>query len=59
MSWTTNDELVGQRVLIYTGYGDEEPATVLAVHRQLDLIKVRADDDGETLIGNQWEHLED
>lgn len=54
----TNDELVGRRVWIMTGCGDEEAATVLAVSDTTDKIKVRADDYGEVLIGNQWEPMD-
>ena len=51
--WDTANEMVGQRVIITTAYGDEEAATVLAVSTRNANIKVRADD-GDILIGNQW-----
>ena len=53
-NFTTNDELVGQRVWIEDGYGDGEEATVIAVSTGSYTIKVRADD-GDVLVGNQWE----
>lgn len=56
-TWTTNNELVGRTVLILTGYDDEELATVIAVSTITDLIRVRSEDDGRILIGNQWEDL--
>ena len=55
--WITSNEMVGQRVAIYTSYDDEEEATVIAVSDRNDSIKVKADD-GEILIGNQWEPLD-
>ena len=50
----TNDDLVGHRVMIDTGYGETELATVIAVSDTTSNIKVRADD-GEILTGNQWD----
>lgn len=54
MAWNYKDELVGQRVSVYTGYGDCEDATVIAVSDSTSNIKVRTDD-AEILIGNQWD----
>ena len=59
--FTTNDEMVGQRVWIDCGDGEDTPATVIAVGVDTDRIKVRADEpeyDGEILIGNQWEPMD-
>ena len=58
MNWTTEDELVGQRVMIQTAAYEEETGVVVAVRTDVDLIKVRADEDGLVLIGNQWEPME-
>ena len=55
--WNTADELVGQRVEIYTSQGDSEIAVVLAVSDRTSNIKVRSED-GAVLIGNQWEALD-
>ena len=57
MTWNTDDPLVGERVIIFTSYGEEEPATVLAVHDRIDSLRVRADD-GDILIGNQWQPID-
>lgn len=56
MTWNTANEMVGQRVTIYTASGDEEAATVLAVSTRNANIKVRADG-GEIMIGNQWDEI--
>ena len=56
--WNTNDEMVGQHVSIYTAHGNEETATVIAVSTKTTNIKVRADEDGEIMIGNQWEPID-
>ena len=56
MTWNTNDPLVGERVMIFTMFGDGEPATVLAVSDRTANIKVR-DQFGDVMIGNQWEPL--
>lgn len=55
--WNTTDELVGRKVIVYTVWDEEEFATVLAVHNLIDSIRVRTDD-GEILIGNQWDEIE-
>ena len=52
--FTTADLMVGQRVSIETGYGEEEVATVIAVSTRTTTIKVRAEN-GDILCGNQWE----
>ena len=50
-----SDSIIGRRVAIYTAHGDCEEATVIAeLHN--GTIKVRTDD-GEVLIGNQWDDL--
>lgn len=54
MAWITTNEMVGERVIISTAYGEDETATVLAVSDRTANIRVRADD-GDILIGNQWE----
>ena len=55
-SWNTDDPIVGQRVLCDVGYEPQE-GTVLAVSRRRDgTIKVQFDD-GQILVGNQWEEL--
>ena len=54
MEWITNDELVGQDVLIYTAYGEDEYATVLGIAPNGYTIKVRCHEDGEIMVGNQW-----
>lgn len=54
--WTTDDDMIGQQVAIYTADGESEIATVLAVSDRNANIKVRADD-GEILIGNQWDEI--
>lgn len=51
--WNITDELVGRRVICSDGY-DEFEATVIGVHPNSYTIRVR-DDDGEILIGNQWD----
>ena len=51
----TNDDLVGHRVMIDTGYGETELATVIAVSDKTCNIKVRTDD-GEILVGSQWDN---
>jgi hypothetical protein len=56
MAFVTNDSMVGERVVIYTGDGGDELATVIAVSDCNANIKVRADD-GDILIGNQWDSL--
>jgi len=56
MSWNTKDELVGRTVAIYTGIGDTELATVLAVSDTGYSIKVRTEDD-DILVGNQWDDI--
>ena len=53
--WNTNDELVGERILIDCGY-DEEEATVLAVSTTSARIKVLTDD-GDVMVGDQWEEV--
>ena len=54
--WITDDELVGQRVVMYVLTGDEEVGVVIAVHHHDNsYIKVRSDD-GETLAGNMWDN---
>ena len=53
--WRTDDELVGTRVAIWTERGEEEFAIVLAVSDRTSNIKVKAEYDGEILIGNQWD----
>ncbi len=53
--WDYLDALVGEQVYVETAYGEGELATVLAVNRRIDSIKVRAKDDGTVLIGNQWD----
>ncbi len=55
-NWTIEDELVGERVVIIAGYGEEKTATVLAVSKTSTLIRVVTDDD-VILIGNQWEAI--
>ena len=54
--WIINDEMVGDRVAIQTEPGEWEDATVIAVSDHTANIKVKADD-GDILIGNQWEPL--
>ena len=54
--WIENDELVGRRVAIYTCHDECEEATVLAVSDRTGNIRVLTDD-GEILIGNQWDDL--
>ena len=54
--WVTQDELVGRRVVIYTGHDEEEEATVIGVHPTHSTIRVRTDD-GEILVGNQWDDI--
>ncbi len=49
-----NDDLVGNRVYIQTGYGEDELATIIAVSDTTDKVKVRTDD-GDVLVGNQWD----
>lgn len=55
--FTTDDEMVGQRVWIYSSHGEGEPALVLAVSTRNANIRVLADD-GEVMIGNQWEPMD-
>ncbi len=55
--WNTDDSLVGQRVWINCGYGDEEIATVLAVSTKTANIRVKTDD-GRVMSGNQWDNAE-
>jgi hypothetical protein len=70
--WNTNDELVGQRILIgrsgvsqrtaratsrsFNCGYDEEEVTVLAVSTTTANIKVLTDD-GDIMVGNQWEEV--
>lgn len=54
MAWNYEDEMIGERVQIWTAYGDYEDATVIAVSDSTTNIKVRTDD-AEIMIGNQWE----
>lgn len=58
--WNKHDELVGKKVFIYLAYaGDEEIATVIAVAKDdSGRIKVLAED-GEVLVGNQWEEVDE
>ena len=53
--WTTNDGLVGQKVVCFQEF-EEFEGEVLAVNTSSSLIRVR-DDEGEILIGNQWEEI--
>ena len=55
--WNTLDPMVGERIEIATGYDEFEVATVIAVNTRNANIKVRADD-GDVLIGNQWDVFE-
>ena len=56
MKWITDNELVGERVVMYMLTGDEETGIVTAVHNHDDsYIRVRSDD-GETLVGNTWDN---
>ncbi len=55
--WITDDELVGFRVTIYTDYGEEESAIVLAVSDSTTNIRVMADD-GTVMVGNQYDELD-
>ncbi len=61
MAWITNDKLVGdmvgEKVWIYTEYGEGLLATVLAVSDRSGTIRVRCEDDGEIMVGNQWEQV--
>jgi hypothetical protein len=50
------DDLIGRRVLIYTAYGDSETGVVVAEIGN-GMIKVKSDEDGEILVGNQYEDL--
>jgi len=59
MTWITEDVLVGQTVEISTCYGETELAVVLAVSDRNAQIKVRAVEDGEILIGGQWEQIDE
>ena len=45
--------------MIYTAYGEDEEAVVLAVSDRSDTIKVKARADGEIMVGNQWYELDD
>ena len=55
--WNTRHSLVGTRVLCQVAHDESEEALVLAVSRRDDgIIKVQMDD-GEILVGNQWEEL--
>ncbi len=54
--WNTNDKKVGEKVLIYTGYGKWETATVIAVAMTNANLQVRSED-GEILIGDQWDDV--
>jgi len=56
ITWNTTDELVGRRVWIETAYVEGEEATVLGVHPNSYTIRV-ATDDGEVLVGNQWDDV--
>lgn len=56
--WRNDTDLVGRHVLVYTEYGDEEVALVLAESMTSNTLLVQASD-GEVLVGNQWEELED
>ena len=53
--WNTKDPMVGEKVYIQTCYGEEETAVVLAVSTINANLRVRSEEDGEILIGNQWE----
>ena len=55
--WTIHSELVGKRVLVWTGYYDEEEGIVVAVSTTNDCIKVRSCEDGKILVGNQYEEI--
>ena len=54
--WTTNDGLVGQKVVCFQEF-EECEGEVLAVNTSSALIRVRDEEDGEIFIGNQWEEL--
>ena len=58
MAWITDAPLIGRKVEIVTGYGDNEPATVLAVSDRSTMIKVRALNDGKIMVGNQWKECD-
>lgn len=57
--WNTENQLVGQRVLVYTDYSEAEVAIVLAVaDDESGRIRVSAIEDGEIMVGNQYEDLD-
>ncbi len=56
MQWTTDNEMIGRTVNIYTaraiGY---ETATIIATTLDSGYLRVRAHSDGEIIVGGLWE----